>query len=711
MNDITFLFSNNVKSILLIYFLTYCLLSLFFKPDKSRIYCGVFAFCGPTTLTKGAYAMILSNIKLLGVLNDSRGGDNAGILINNEVLHTKGTDWKFSELIQRETLENPDPQYSTVIIGHCRKASVGGRDHKYAHPFEIYQNDNDNDFFMAGVHNGTISNWEKLAENYAIDAKKIGNDSKTLLTILSRQRNLKRKQPIFRVLEQYEGYGVFIWYFPDEPNTMYVFKGGSYKSEYDKTLYEERPLYYYECPITKGIYFSSITDPLKMISTDKSKVEQLPVNVVYKITDGKFVKKDEVRINREDLVNYTSYSKKHKVTGFGHQKALYEECGEDDYTYGYNNPSPVNRMIDVAAGKIFNSSSESKKEEKKEEKPFQKVLNSASNYSSSKFDHPSKSLSTLAKEGLIYRSDGLYYYKGRLMNGSFVIDKIAYKCFPINDPVVQKELRDKPFNYETKHFFNGYMLKNSAALDKLSTMLMTCEKLNLDWKTDKTDDYLSHYCSQPVPGINDKTTYYINGLKAGFRVEKPPYSDNKNYVFEKGALTEVLSVKTKEYPEKTPTVNFIIKDPKEIGAAAKELNIPFKKENSAFEDKSRPFALVDAEIIQEFDSRNSEYKEPIIGAEDAYIIDAGEEEILEMYNALLEKCKEQQEYIKSFVEKKLISENGLLSGIFMNFFHDGIESCLINPAGGKDIKEYYKKEGKDLVYTGLKEKEETFELF
>ena len=62
MNDITFLFSNNVKSILLIYFLTYCLLSLFFKPDKSRIYCGVFAFCGPTTLTKGAYAMILSNI-------------------------------------------------------------------------------------------------------------------------------------------------------------------------------------------------------------------------------------------------------------------------------------------------------------------------------------------------------------------------------------------------------------------------------------------------------------------------------------------------------------------------------------------------------------------------------------------------------------------------------------------------------------------------
>jgi len=142
MNDITFLFSNNVKSILLIYFLTYCLLSLFFKPDKSRIYCGVFAFCGPTTLTKGAYAMILSNIKLLGILNDSRGGDNAGILINNEVLHTKGTDWKFSELIQREVLENPDPQYSTVIIGHCRKASVGGRDHKYAHPFEIYQNDN-----------------------------------------------------------------------------------------------------------------------------------------------------------------------------------------------------------------------------------------------------------------------------------------------------------------------------------------------------------------------------------------------------------------------------------------------------------------------------------------------------------------------------------------------------------------------------------------
>lgn len=150
------------------------------------------------------------------------------------------------------------------------------------------------------------------------------------------------------------------------------------------------------------------------------------------------------------------------------------------------------------------------------------------------------------------------------MNGSFVIDKITYKCFPINDPVVQKELRDKPFNYETKHFFKGYMLKNSAALDKLSTMLMTCEQLNLDWKTDKTDDYLSHYCSQPVPGINDKTTYYMNGLKADFRVEKPPYSDNKNYVFEKGALTEVLSVKTKEYQKKLRLLILLLKIQKRL---------------------------------------------------------------------------------------------------------------------------------------------------
>ncbi len=715
MYNVTFLFGNDIGNILLIYLVIYFILSLFFKPDKSRIYCGVFAFCGPTNLTKGIYGMILSNIKLIGLLNDSRGGDNAGILINNEVVHTTGYSYKFSELLQKNTLENPNPEYSTVVIGHCRRGSVGGKDHKNAHPFEIYQNDNDHDFFMSGVHNGTVSNWKELAEKYAIDPEAIGNDSKTILTILSRQRNLKRKQPIFRVLEQYEGYGVFIWYFVDEPNTMYVFKGATQKSQYIKDLYEERPLFYYECPITKGIYFSSLDEPLKMIAGDKDKVHTLPCNVVYKITEGKFIKKDEVVINRDNIVNYTVYNNtssrsSNKVVGFGQQRNLYEDNDDERYaaTYGYGGVCAGPTVVE----RIFSESSGSKKEEEKTEtkqvqtSKIDVKLNLGSNLMTSKLDTPSKSLSTLGKEGLIYRAAGFYYRKGKLLTGSYIINKLNYKCFALNDSEVQKDLQSNPQNYETKHFFEGYMVKDLASCDKLIGLKKLGILHSVNWKTDKTNDYMSHYCSQPVPGIFDNTIYYLNGIKADFRCERPPYSENKIYVFKQGLLEYVSYIKKDE----SVKIKDLLIDAEQLKRTASELGIPYTKTESEITEKeaiaSEKFknSILEVEVQEEIEIRNKDEKK--IDIEDAYIIDSNEEEILEVYHSLLEKCQEQKDFIQPYLEKGLINITDLLSGNFIEFFKDSMADCLVNPQGGsKHNSPYYRKEGKDLVYVGLKKED------
>lgn len=721
-----YLFDIIINNILPIYLVVYCILSLFFKPDKLRIYCGVFAFCGPTNLSKGLYAMILTNIKLIGLQNDSRGGDNAGILINNEVIHTKGLEWKFAELLQKNTLENPNPEYSTVIIGHCRKASVGGRDQKNAHPFEIYRNDQDNDFFMSGVHNGTVSNWKELAENYAIDPAVVDNDSKVMLTILSRQRNLQRKKPVFRVLEQYKGFGVFIWYFVDEPNTLYVFKGAGKTSEHNQTLYEERPLYFYECPITKGVYFSSLEEPLKMIAINKDKVDKLGSNVVYKVTEGKFIKEDEVKIDRSGIINYTvsttTYghtSKKNKHHHQHGQTTLYEECISDEGCYDmlrgsnwrdtYDNSKSIG-VVD----KIFNMSSTSKKEEEKTEtKQIQTKISDVTNivpkelpsFVTSTHDHPSRSLSTLAKEGLIYRSSGLYYHKGKLMTGTFMLEKFTYKVYDnFEDAFLLKELKEKPYNYDTKHFFEGYMLKDSASLSVIQTVIKTAANNNLDWKADKTDDYLSHFCTQPVPGLFNKDVYYMTGVKANFRCEKPPYTENKTYVFEQGALKYVVSLKT---PEKEVKVTPLIIDPKELEKAATELGIPYQR--------TREETIQNAITISEKKEKEVKQEEKnnnVISAEDGYLIDAGEEEIVRYYQEFCEMCKEQGEIMKPFIEKGLLKETDFLSGVFNTWFGNTLVDCLISPEGGSvHNSPYFKKSGSELIYLGLKKEELEFNVF
>ena len=697
MNNAINVFSTNFHSILSIYLVIYCILSLFFKPDKSKIYCGIFAFCGPTNLSKAAYHVILSNMKLLGTLNDSRGGDNAGIVINNEIFHTEKFTYKFSELIQKTILPTPDPSKSTVVIGHCRKGSVGGKDHKNAHPFKIYNTiEEKGDWFMTGVHNGTISNWKDLAENYSLDPDLIDNDSKTILTILSRQRNLKRKQPIFRVLEQYEGYAVFIWYFLDEPNTMYVFKGASYKFSHSKEMDEERPLYFYECPFTKGIYFSSVEESLKMLSGDPSLVNDLECNIVYKIVEGKF-SKDIVKINREALKPepYNSTTVRGFVKNHNkNKKALYENCSHEDeynyYSHGYPN---YERIINKTCEKVFNSSSDSKKEETKAEE-IKNSDNGSTTFITSLFDIPSKPLLELANSDEIYRLYGKYLRKGKNLDGCFVINKKTNNCYALDDENIQKELKENPLDYETRHFFEGYLVKDFRCMTELTQMRKLAEGKSTSWKSDKTDNFMSFYSNIPVPGIliSVNSKYYIAGVKANLEISGIPYSEGKKYLFKEGLLISVtkpcqapkVNVKETSIVNKTGPIKNILE-------SARQLNIPLE-----IPEKVESSEIKNIEIVE------SEQKTDVIRAEDAYIIDANEEEILNCFNDLIEKCKEQVDFIEPYLENKLLKGSDLLSYTFIKFFSSGPVDCLISPKGGSFTSSpYYKKEGSTLVYLGV----------
>ena len=113
---------NILTNLIIAYFIIALVLAIVKgKPDKTIIPCGIFGFCGTVNLSKVGWTAVLSNIKILGIYNDDRGGDNTGILLNNEITHSEGFIYKFGELIEKKDLENPDSSISTVILGHFTK--------------------------------------------------------------------------------------------------------------------------------------------------------------------------------------------------------------------------------------------------------------------------------------------------------------------------------------------------------------------------------------------------------------------------------------------------------------------------------------------------------------------------------------------------------------------------------------------------------------
>lgn len=709
----------DVANILLFLFLIYSILAIFFKPDKSRIYCGIFAFCGPTNLSKNIYSMVLANTKILGLYNDDRGGDNAGIMINNNVYRTSGFQRTFKDLIKSVPLENPDPKESTVIIGHCRKGSVGSKEHINAHPFEIFKSDNDADFYMTGVHNGTVSNWEELAEKYHIDPKSMNNDSKTLLTIISRQRNLKKKSPVYKVLEQYEGFGTFIWYFQDEPDTMYVFKGASKKYSAGPVV-EERPLFFYECPITKGIYFSSLEDPLIMISGDKTKVKNLTCNKVYKIKSGKSIEEAIVDINRSDQnlkpvttqTTYSTGSDSYYETHYGHSR--FDEDGGCGVGYGYGHGcGPYDRKFNDSnknlAGstlpKITGGSSSSSAVSS----------NNSVAYKTTMFDSPFFNEVYYQGRKIIYRLEGLYYgHEGKVLHGKYYVNKETNEYYPYESisPLVLVDIQKNATKYTQAAFYDGYLLRD------VSTFLVVRSQLeNLkNYKESKRPDFFSLYSSTVVPGIrkeDGQLKYYFSGNLANFKVENPPFSENKKYDYVHGKLVSV-SVPIK-YPLKE--INFkkefvlgilsnpgtfsaapvkLITDVNEIKKEAARLNLPDVKKSSTDdvlktlidncinETKNKN---VDREIEE---AKKLENEEDDLTTEDAFIVLSGEEEIVELLNEIFFKAEEQKELVESLVKKGMITDTDLLSSNILVWIKDTIiQSMVPVPSSNKNENEYY----------------------
>lgn len=256
---------------------------IFKRNVRSNLSCGIFAWTG---ISPNQFSPLLFNI--LGVYNDNRGGDSCGVYFNRGSITGIKTDAKYENLVKSQKLHTTvKPGKWPIVIGHCRKASVGTVSENNVQPTLLRNNAKDDKLTYVQAHNGTLTNHKELAKKYNIDVTSDESDSNVLAKLIEKVG--------VKILNEYEGSAALVFHFTKEPNTLYAFHG---QSKSYNVLTEERPLHYVKIN-GSGIYISSEYSPLEFIANGEKAIS-FKYNVLYKIK-GETVEEFK-KIEREKAV-------------------------------------------------------------------------------------------------------------------------------------------------------------------------------------------------------------------------------------------------------------------------------------------------------------------------------------------------------------------------------------------------------------------------
>lgn len=205
----------------------------------------------------------LSVLAILGIGNEERGTDNAGICIGKDVFIKSQKDNKIKDLLFNNLeeitsyLKSEDALNKPVIL-HARKSSIHNKTKaEHAHPFGWKAEDLSTYFY--GAHNGNVKELYDLYSKYrkSDDVKFIDYDIDSELLLDCIRTSLIKTGSFTDVLSTYEGHAALLFY---NENRFYAWKGAN-------NNIEERPLYYVETD--GGFYFSSIESLLKIAFPSK----------------------------------------------------------------------------------------------------------------------------------------------------------------------------------------------------------------------------------------------------------------------------------------------------------------------------------------------------------------------------------------------------------------------------------------------------------
>lgn len=245
--------------------------------------CGLIGFSG----TKGYN---LDKIKTLLLWNSlERGEDSTGIYTpKSDIL--KDNIKAISFINNNKDFKKLEPD--NVLLAHVRKKSIGFNSWANSHPYR-YGN-------IVLAHNGTLTNYNELADFYGKIRAKYNTDSQVLADLLNENyQNMVPDNPEdkFKVLGQYEGAAALLFY-NDDTETLYACRDS------------QRPLYYGYIDDTE-MYISSIEESLKLIGC--SNVKQFVFKTVYEIVNGEIINKTDYPENvklpvRKNTINMATFA-------------------------------------------------------------------------------------------------------------------------------------------------------------------------------------------------------------------------------------------------------------------------------------------------------------------------------------------------------------------------------------------------------------------
>lgn len=511
--------------------------------------CGLFAFIGSEP---DKYYNKL-NFNILGVFNDTRGGDGCGIITPGyfEKVTTSKYSTLFKDAIIEKTIETPETIYHN-IFGHTRKASVGGVSDVYTQPFTISKNHplviakmhKNKDYteyvkelpkhsiVFSGVHNGTISNYIELAKEYGINASiEKKNDTQVLYEILYKEK--------YEILSKYIGAASLIFqnYYTDD---VYIFRGESSNYKEGTVNSEERPLWFWEVA-PNNYYISSIKDSLRFIGATEEQVKIVPANTLFIFNKGKKIK--EIPIDRSK-----AYQKENTyiapVNNWRKNDSEYSNWNKPNVGFNYNNKN-----------KHYNNNDYSDYNKNDKDNTTIFLLNKSSlknwNYEALRSDYSSKRM--------IYNK-GRYWINGNLAHGIFPI--ADYGVVPVKNSahVSQK--------YKLYYFIEGMLIEElqdyisimSEYIDKLEELLSLNLATSISYKdvhlleTIREIDIIDFeqaiislvidYSLFPIQSLFKlgQTGYVKNSTSSTFfsGIVKAPFS-RRNYAFSGGNLIKIES--------------------------------------------------------------------------------------------------------------------------------------------------------------------------
>lgn len=506
--------------------------------------CGIFAYIGsePANIEK---------IKSLGMYNITRGSDACGIVINDKISKGVNDNANWSTFCENNTLRAVKEHENYIILGHTRQASVRATkdDIDCAHPIQVKTKKGV--VKLIGVHNGTINNALSLSKKYNVKEGKI--DSITLMNILADSKTNFNNHKVF---EDYEGAATCLWYYPEEKNVLYLFKGATREKYYTKELKEERPLYMYK-ESESSIYFSSIKESLYFIGGDINSVTTVPLNQLIRIKIGE---KPYIKLIKREKEEDNS-------TGYGYGQSA-----------GYNNQVPFKSNV---------------KPENKQLKVAKLHKLCFENYAFSRYNQFCKVSNnnqyvTIDNEPFIldqskYGSK-VTFWKGRYTRNGHILgrDKNTYETLKLDiyGFAEDKSELDKEDLFEY-HFFQGFLFKSK---EHAEAYFKRCEEdKKFMWRNDKllNHDNLANYCYGVIVCPNDisgtacmrsNSNKYTGFYTGNFT---PLFDYSRIYTFQSGYF-----VKAKVVDINLGTIEKVLTDFSEEGDFEK---FPFKKQGSSIQ--------------------------------------------------------------------------------------------------------------------------------